>query len=304
MSVLAFGEVLWDVYPDQSTLGGAPFNFAAHLARLGTRSCLVSAVGGDELGKKTREALRRMGVDDRYTVTAEEPTGVCRVTVSDAGAPSYELLRDTAYDFIRLTEEQYGEISGEGHRAICFGTLAQRGEVSRETLRRLLRENRFEQVLFDVNIRQSFYSREILERGLFACTMLKCSREEAGVFRELGLVKAERAAFDDERAYLAALCGELAGGFGIGTILMTLDKEGAMVYDGASGRATLSQRPEGRAVSAVGAGDSFTACYLHFTLLGRPLEECLRKAVILSDYVVGQLDSVPDYPPELLVKLQ
>lgn len=303
MSVLVFGEVLWDIYPSRSVIGGASFNFAAHLSRLGTPSCLISAVGADALGETTRERLREMDVSDEFTSEVSQPTGICQVAIDERGVPSYTLLRQVAYDYISLSEEQHASLSSPEYDAFYFGTLAQRGDTSRATLRRILSDNYYRIVFFDINIRQSFYSRDVIEHGLRACNILKLSREEAHVFEELELVGVRRDGFTEERPYLEALCVELYGVYCIPTVLLTLDKDGAMVYTGGDGAFIVSRKPEGRVVSTVGAGDSFSACWLHFALTGSPARECLSKAVTLSDYVVGHLESIPDYSRELVDKL-
>lgn len=304
MEVLAFGEILWDVYPQERTLGGAPFNFSAHLSRLGTQVGLVSAVGEDMLGRRTRAALRDYRVDDRFVHTVHRPTGVCQVTLSPEGTPSYTLRDDMAYDAIRLEQPQLEQIGRSGCRALYFGTLAQRSAVSRATLQALLTARHYEEILFDVNIRQPFYTREVVARGLSACTILKCSREEAGVFARLGLVRTNCAGVDARPSSLQVLCRELAFRYAIQTVLVTMDKDGALAYDAASDCVCCSDPPTGRAVSTVGAGDSFSACYLHYQLQGAPIWQCLRKAVLLSDYVVGHIDSVPLYSPQLLQRLR
>ena len=299
MRILVFGEVLWDVYPNKKVIGGASLNFAAHLAQLGDETVLVSAVGSDALAQETLSAVRAFNVSDAMIAAVPFPTGVCSVTVDQNGVPSYDLCRGVSYDNIPVSDRQIEAIRENGYDALYFGSLAQRGGVSRESLKRLLQEFKSGHVIFDVNIRQKHYSKEVLEDGLNACTILKFSREEAGVFEKLELT----GTMENGGDYLRVLCRDLAVRYNIGTVLLTLDKDGAMVFDRDTDMFTLSERPAGTVVSTVGAGDSFSAGYLHFALRGLPVAACLERAVHISNYVVGHLESVPEYSRELLEKL-
>ena len=295
MDICAFGEILWDVFAEKSVIGGAPFNFSAHLARLGAAVSLVTSVGNDALGSEACRILRSYGVRDDYVQMSGYPTGTCNVILDGNGSPQYFLRPDTAYDHITLTGKQLDNLRRRPFRAFYFGTLAQRNEVSRKTVSSILANGSFEQVLFDVNIRQSFYERPMLEDGLKACTILKVSREEAGVFEETGLAGAFHNSPDGHKA----LCRELARKYGIGLILFTLDKDGALVYQSKTDTFFLSEKPRGKVISTVGAGDSFSACFLFYCLSGQPIEVCLNKAVVLSDFVVQHTEAVPAYTKQL-----
>ena len=299
MQVLSFGEILWDIFPDKKVIGGAPFNFSAHLAKLGAQVSFVTEVGDDELGEQTLECIREKNVSDRLTGKSAYPTGACFVTVDAKGSPSYELRYDMAYDHIELDPGQWRILTGSTFNAFYFGTLAQRHTVSRGTLTDILGRCRFEHLFFDINIRQSWYTAELLDSGMRACTILKVSREEAGVFEETGLTAITRDSFPTQQSYHLALCRDLAHHYDIDTILLTLDKEGAMVYRKETDAVLFSEVPQGKVIATVGAGDSFSACYLYHFLKGDPIEECLHKAIVLSDYVVGHTEAIPDYSPEL-----
>ncbi len=303
MEILSFGEILWDIFPDKKVIGGAPFNFSAHMARLGARVSLVTAVGCDELGDRTLECIREKNVSDRFVGRSSYPTGACFVTVDDKGSPSYELRYDMAYDHIRLEDALWDLVERSDFRAFYFGTLAQRHPDSQQTLREILGRGHFKEIFFDVNIRQNWYGREVLESGLCACTLLKVSREEAGVFADAGLANAVPANFSTKESYYRALCSELSQRYDIKMILLTLDKDGALVYDAAADSVLLSEKPRGKVVATVGAGDSFSACYLYHFLKGDAPEVCLHKAIVLSDYVVGHVEAIPEYSRELWAQL-
>lgn len=284
MKILTFGEVLWDVFGEQKKIGGAPLNFSAHLRKLGADVTFVSAVGGDPLGRETLSAVKGLGLPtDHVAVLPDVPTGYCAVTLTD-GVPHYELARNVAYDFIPFAE---GLLSRR-FDAFYLGTLASRSPVSEATCARFLRECGAKEVFFDVNIRGNDWSEEGLKRVLPHTTLLKCSREELYAFG------AE--AKDGER-----LCRSLCKDYpNLKQVILTLDKDGAETYLPASDRFLYAPKPTSKPVSTVGAGDSFSACYLYNTLAGASPEDCLARAVTLSDFVVTQLEAVPDYPDGLL----
>jgi len=304
MELFAFGEVLWDSYPQKRTIGGAPFNFSAHLAKLGTTAHLISAVGEDALGEETRKTVQLMKVSDRFLTTVKKPTGICFVDNSNAKKPYYDLQEEMAYDYITLSEKEFTAIQQTKEKALYFGTLAQRSEVSRHTMNFLLEHGHYEFVFFDINIRKNYYNKEILRKGLDACSILKVSREESGVFAELGLFESDQTYDTGVFSYLEILCSTLSNRFHIETVLMTLDKDGAFVYDNRINQFFYSEKPKGNVISTVGAGDSFSACFLHNKMAGAEAQSCLRKAVILSDYVVQHMEAVPDYSDELIETLQ
>jgi len=202
-----------------------------------------------------------------------------------------------------LTEKQWDKIVAAHSSAFYFGTLAQRDEESCRTLRKILSCCKFEYVFFDINIRQNWFSREVVEQGLKACTILKASREEAWVFGSLGLFNLKEGDFEDQKNYYFSLCRSLARDYDISTVLLTMDKDGAMVFDSKNDVFHFSDKPGSKVVSTVGAGDSFSACFLYQLLKGLPVEQCLNKAVLLSDYVVRHMEAVPDYSDVLIAAL-
>ncbi|MBQ3094836.1 MAG: hypothetical protein IJC53_00185 [Clostridia bacterium] len=294
MSIVVFGEMLWDIWPQEKHIGGAPFNFAAHLRKLGAQPTFVSAVGRDALGNEALERVAALDLDPSCIAKVGHPTGACHVTQDHEGRPSYRLLTDVAYDYIPLPDS----LPAPKDSLLYFGSLAQRSPVSWRTLSNLL-SLRFTHVFCDINLRPPFFSRDILLRSLSACTILKVSREEYEVLSDLELIHVDNPA-DYSRAFCRAVVTEYPN---IRTVIVTLDKDGAMVYDAGTDIFCFSRKPGSKLVSAVGAGDSFSACFCANLLKGRPLPECQDCGVLLSDYVVTQPGAVPDYPPELLKKL-
>ena len=255
VKITVFGEILWDIFGDERTIGGAPFNFAAHAARLGADVELISAVGDDELGRDAIAAARGFGVGVDMIATLDVDTGYCRVTL-DGSSP----------------------------------TLAQRGEVSAATLCGLLSaRDRYGEIFYDVNIRGNHWARGVIDSSARAATILKLSREEI-VMMDIDAAYEPGA----ERAVCEALADKYQN---LRLVALTLDRDGSAVYDARTREFYRSPIPTSKPLSTVGAGDSFSACFLVNYLRGEGIERSLRRATALSDYVVTQLGAVPFYDP-------
>ena len=288
---LVFGEVLWDVFGEEKTIGGAPFNFAAHFAALGGEAAFCSAVGRDALGTAARSEIRKLRVNDALTVESDLPTGACQVTLGADGMPRYQLLENVAYDAIPVPAEP---VQAD---LLYLGTLARRSAVSARTAAQLAKSGGFREIFVDINVRRPFISREVLAESLAWATILKISREEAGCLAEFGLLPEQK----DGEALMRSLAASYPQ---LRLILMTLDRDGACVYDARRGAFIYSAKPESTLVSAVGAGDSFAACFAWNYLNGKSIGEALDRGVLLSDYVVTQLGAVPEIPASLLERIQ
>ncbi len=288
--VYAFGEILWDIFGDTRSIGGAPFNFAAHFASLGGAAALISAVGEDLLGDEALRAMRSFGVSERLVQRiAERPTGTCAVTLDGGGVPQYRLASETAFDAIGYTDALRAALACPQGDVLYFGTLAQRDETSRSTLRAIAARP-FRERFCDLNLRPPFLDEEVILHACGNATILKLSLEECEHLRAIGLL----GSLAPER-----ICDALCARFpNIRLLLLTLGKDGAMLCSPETGP-LWSIRPESKAVSTVGAGDSFAACFLYNYLAGHSLQECLNRGVLLSDYVVTQTGAVPSYPAAL-----
>jgi fructokinase len=290
-SVLALGEIIWDVYegPEpHAVIGGAPLNFAAHCVRCGADCALISAVGKDPLGREAAGILRAFGVDDRYVAEVAAPTGTCRVSLDASGVPSYCITPDVAYDAIALTDEQLKEIRQAGYAAFSYGTLIQRTPAQRALLDRILAAVPFPEIFCDVNLRPLCYDRDSALRCLAHATTLKVSLEEEPLLRALELYPAPK----DETP--AAIAAAIASAYPrLHTVLLTDGPGGAYAYFPAS--STLIHEPAVpvSVVSTVGAGDSFSAAYLVAALQGDTPEAALRKAVARSAFVVAHQEAIP-----------
>ena len=290
MKVLAFGEILFDCYPATRKIGGAPFNFCAHLAKLGGNCTLYGSVGDDNLGEEALSFAKKFGVDTSFLQKHPTlPTGTCRVTYQN-GEPCYDLSGFFSYDSISLDFD----VLAESYDIFYFGTLALRNEISRKTCEKLLSEGNFDLRFFDMNLRQHYYTDELIKQGLSLCDIVKMNREEYLLLKKIFSITGEE--YD-------VVLQEICRTYHIQTAILTLDRDGACLWDEKQGFFTVSaQKTE--FVSAVGAGDSFCACFLYHYKKGHSLQVCLEKASLLAGLVVSYEEAIPDYSVEFLTKLQ
>lgn len=283
LDLVAFGEILWDVIDGETHIGGAPFNLAAHAVRCGLRAAVVSCVGDDNLGRAALAEMGRLDVDRRWTtVDARHPTGTVTVRLVD-GQPSYTIHTDVAWDFIQISEAALLSLAAQRPRAFCFGTLAQRNDVSRTTLFRLLDRLAFAEIFYDVNLRQTFWSGRAVEAGLERATLVKVNDDEARVLGGLLLDGAcEPEAFS--RALLARYRAR--------AVIVTLGADGCLVCE----RGRDSVRVPGikvGLVDAVGAGDAFSAAFLSSWLKGATAAEAALAGNRRGAWVASQRGAVP-----------
>jgi fructokinase len=287
-TVAGIGELLWDVFPHHKRLGGAPANFAFHCYQLGAKAYPVSCVGTDELGRRIRDNLREMGVDASYVLESDTfPTGTVQVTLNDKGKPSYQIFENVAWDHIAFTSEL--EALAAKLDAVCFGSLSQRSPVSRETIRSFVQHMPQEALkIFDVNLRQSFFSKEQVEGSLQLASILKLSDEELPVL----------AGYFGLRGEVMAQLNGLSELFDLKLVAYTRGPDGSVLIRGAE----IDDAPgqEGLAVDSVGAGDSFTASLCMGVLKGWPLNKVNIFANRVATFVCSQKGATPVLPEHLI----
>lgn len=291
--VVGMGEALWDVLPEGKKIGGAPANFAYHAAQFGLRSCVVSAVGNDDSGREILDTLTEKGLN--YLIEmVDYPTGTVQVELDGAGIPQYDIKENTAWDNIPYTPE-LRELAGKA-RAVCFGSLAQRSETSRNTINRFLDDMPEEEgrlVVFDVNLRQNFYTKEILSRSMRRCDVLKINDEEiTEVSRLFGIPGSD---FEE-------ISRRLLERFNLKMLILTCGVNGSYVFtpDGASFQPT----PKVNVADTVGAGDSFTASFISAILKGKSVAEAHALAVETSAFVCTQKGAMPVLPERITGRLR
>ena len=287
MKVLSFGEIIWDVYPDEKHLGGAPLNFAAHFAKQGGEAYVLSALGDDELGNEALNKLSFWKVNAEYvSVLSGKDTGKCLVTLDKQGVPTYNIVRDSAYDYINCSS-----VSDE-FDALYFGTLALRNEYNRREISELIKSHSFKEIFVDVNLRKPFISHESLMLCMENATVLKISDEE--------LSDVSKILFNTEYGY-KNIVTEISKTFqNIKFIIITLGEKGSYAYD-VHNKTSFSCAAERVTVaSTVGAGDSFSAVFLYKYMCGFDIDSCLKSASRISAYVVSKTEAVPEYDPDSL----
>ena len=284
-NVVGLGEILWDLLPSGRRLGGAPANFAYCCHLLGDRAVVASRVGSDQAGCDIREALAAAGISDQFLQSdASEPTGTVEVEIDPAGQPKFQITQPVAWDSLEWTEEW--RRLGESADAVCFGSLAQRSGKSRSTIRRFLDAMPAGALrVFDVNLRQQFYSPEVIRESLGRATIAKLSHEEVGPMRELLAIDA-----GTEIAFSIALLER----FPVKLVSITRGRLGSLLSD-----RTGSHEHKGfrvRVKDTIGAGDAFTAGLVHGMLEGRLLPELNDLANRLGAWVASHSGAMPAIP--------
>lgn len=275
-SVIAgIGEVLWDELPEGRRCGGAPANVIYHAAQLGAEAYVVSAVGNDSDGEEIISFLEGKGVDCSLVQRNALKTGTVGVSLSD-GIPSYEIRRPAAWDSISCTPEVEALVPRLS--AVVYGTLAQRDSRSRETIMRILRSPALKALrLFDINIRQHFYSKEIIEDSLAVADVLKLNDEELALVSEIL----------DLGGDAESVVRELVSRYRLRFVILTLGADGSAISDG-TGFVHYPVAPCPRIVDTVGCGDAFLAAWCCEMLSGGTADSAMRKATELSARVAGQ----------------
>ena len=289
--VVGLGEVLWDVLPEGKKLGGAPANFAYHSGQfLGTDNTIaISALGEDELAEETVEALREHGLNDLMP-RVPYPTGTVQVQLDEKGIPTYDIKEDVAWDNIPF-DGDIQEIA-RNCRAVCFGSLAQRNAVSRETIHKFLDATPADCVkIFDINLRQHFYTKEIIKESLQRCNILKINDEELELIGQM---------FGYPSLDMENKCWLILGKYNLDMLVLTCGTDGSYVFT--PGQMSFQPTPKVTVADTVGAGDSFTGSFCAAILSGKPVREAHKLAVEVSAFVCTQNGAMPIMPAELLAR--
>jgi len=290
--IIGLGEALWDMLPEGKKLGGAPANFAYHAGQFGLDTVAISALGEDKLADETIEALEQNGL--KYLMPrVPYATGTVQVTLSGNGIPSYEIKENVAWDNIPFNDEI--KEAAKNCRAVCFGSLAQRNVVSRETIQKFLDATPEDCIkICDINLRQQFFSKEILEESFKRCNILKINDEELVVVTRM---------FGYQELDDAKICEKMVTEYNLQMLVLTCGTNGSHVFT-ADGKHSFQPTPKVEVADTVGAGDSFTGSFCAAILNGKPVEEAHRIAVEVSAYVCTQNGAMPKYPAELVAKVK
>lgn len=284
--VIGIGEALWDMLPNGKKLGGAPANFAYHASQFGHEAIAVSAIGQDTLGEEIVEALEAHKLP-YHLDRVEYPTGTVQVSLDDQGIPQYEIKTDVAWDNIPYTRE-LAQLAADC-KAVCFGSLAQRSAVSRESIGLFL-EAVPEDCLkvFDINLRQDFYNKEVLEESFRRCNILKINDEELVVVARM---------FELPGLSLEDKCRSLIKSYNLKMLILTCGVNGSYAFY--EGGMSFLDTPKVTVADTVGAGDSFTGAFVGSLLNGKTVPESHETAVRVSAFVCTQSGAMPEVPDSL-----
>ena len=286
--IVGLGEALWDVLPEGKKLGGAPANFAYHAGQfVGQENTLaVSALGEDKLAEETIASLEEHGL--KYIMPrVPYPTGTVQVTLDEQGIPSYNIKENVAWDNIPMNSDI--EEVARNCRAVCFGSLAQRNVVSRETIQRFLDLTPADCVkIFDINLRQQFYTKEIIQESMRRCNILKINDEELVIIGRM---------FGYPGLDIENKCWLILGKYNLDMLVLTCGTNGSYVFT--PGHVSFQETPKVEVADTVGAGDSFTGSFGAANLNGKSVPEAHKLAVNVSAFVCTQNGAMPIVPEEM-----
>lgn len=280
--VVGLGEILWDCLPEGKKLGGAPANFAFHAGMLGAETIAISAIGKDALGDEILQELDTNGL--KYLMPrTEQPTGTVQVQLDDKGIPTYEIKTDVAWDNIPFLPEM--EQLASKCDCVCFGSLAQRSEVSRNTIKDFLKHTQEKCLkIFDINLRQQFYTKELVRDNLLACNVLKINDEELDIVAEM---------FGYSNFSVEEKCQQLLEEYQLKMLVLTCGVNGSYVF--APDQKSFMETPKVEVADTVGAGDSFTGAFAASLLAGHTIQEAHQLAVKVSAFICTQKGAMHEY---------
>jgi pfkB domain protein len=278
-TVVGLGEILWDIFPERKVLGGAPANFAYHVSQFGFNGYAVSAIGNDLLGKEILKSLEEKELN--YLIEQTDfPTGTVKVQLDGRGIPTYEITENVAWDNIPFTTRL--ENLAKNTTTVCFGSLAQRNEVSRATIHKFLDLMPADSLkVFDINLRLKYFSKDIITTSLNKASALKINDEEIVKIAEIFELKGT----DEE------LCQQLLDKYKLKFLILTKGTRGSYVLT--PYEKSFLATPKVTIADTVGAGDSFTAAFVASYLNGRSIAQSHQLAVEVSAYVCQQHGAMP-----------
>lgn len=286
---VGLGEILWDLLPEGRRLGGAPTNFAYHAHCLGAQGYVISSVGQDKLGDEIIECVDKLGINKDYiSFDHGHPTGTVTVELNKDGQPDYIIHENVAWDFIPAGTKLLEFASKVD--TVCFGSLGQRSQTSRNTIREFLSSTKEDCIrVFDINIRQHYYSKEIIDLMLGFADVFKVNEQELPVTAEL----LEISGNEDQ------ILEQLMNKYKLNLIVLTKGVNGSVLFG--NGQRSQLDVEEIQVADTVGAGDAFTAAVVMGLLHGNPIEEIHAHANRLAGFVCSQNGGTPELPDEIIL---
>lgn len=284
--VVGLGEVLWDMLPEGRKIGGAPVNFAYHAGQFGINTMAVSAIGNDKLGEDTIAEMNGKHLNHIFP-SVPYPTGSVQVKLDEKGVPAYDIKENVAWDNIPFTNEI--ESVARNCQAVCFGSLAQRNAVSRSTIRKFIESTPSGCIrIFDINLRQNFYTSNVIRDSLEHCNILKINDEEIMLVSRM---------FNYDSSNIENVCRTIMEDFSLEMVILTCGTKGSYIFT--KGGVSFMPTPKVNVADTVGAGDSFTGSFCAAILRGLPVAEAHKKAVEVSAYVCTQNGAMPEIPESM-----
>ncbi len=284
--VVGLGEVLWDMLPEGRKIGGAPVNFAYHAGQFGIDTMAVSAIGNDKLGEDTIAEMNGKHLNHIFP-SVPYPTGSVQVSLDEKGVPAYDIKENVAWDNIPFTNEI--ESVARSCQAVCFGSLAQRNTVSRSTIRKFIESTPDGCIrIFDINLRQNFYTSNVIHDSLELCNILKINDEEIMLVSRM---------FNYDSSNIENVCRTIMEDFSLEMVILTCGTKGSYIFT--KDDVSFMPTPKVNVADTVGAGDSFTGSFCAAILRGLPVAEAHKKAVEVSAYVCTQNGAMPEIPESM-----
>lgn len=286
MKALFFGEILWDIIENKPYIGGAPFNLAAHMTKMGLKSTLISSVGKDALGRKALKEAEKRGINSSFIrVHPHLPTGIVEVSLDERGHPTYLIKENVAWDNIVLNQDLIDNLTKDKWEIFCFGTLAQRTKENREVLSQIISWVHPHHIFYDLNLRQNYYKKDWIEKSLCQCSIVKMNDREALIISELLFGEILK-----QEDFIQRICQE----YDLSIVCITHGKNGSSIY--CDGKLEKVAGLNGPVADTVGGGDSYSAGFLFSYLCGTSIYEAAEFAEMVGNFVVSQSGAVPKYP--------
>jgi len=287
-TIIGAGEILWDMLPAGKQIGGAPANFAYHTQALGAEGVIVSSLGADDLGREILEQLDKLGLDTQFISTDPSlPTGTVSIEVDQHGKPTYIIHENVAWDHISVNNDTINCVADAD--GICFGSLSQRSQISRDSIRQLLQATKTDCIrVFDVNLRQDYFTKQIIHDSLELANILKVSDEELPVIAEMFSLDAME----------SQILAQLADKYNLGLIALTKGSYGSCLFT--PDEVSIHKGFPTEIADTVGAGDAFTAALILGLLKAEPLDKINENANRLASFVCSQHGAMPPLPKDLL----
>ena len=285
--LVGIGEVLWDMLPSGKQLGGAPANFAFHANMLGGKGVVASCIGNDELGEKVLDTLDTLKLScDYILIDKQHATGTVSVKINKKGTPFYIIQENVAWDFIH-SSHQLTKLAKKAD-VVCFGSLAQRSEISRRTIQSFIKATQPSCLcVFDINLRQSFYSSEIIRESLKLADVLKLNNEELPIVANMLSVAGSE----------LNILKKLAKRYSLRMIALTRGDKGSLLFS--EGATSVHKGYCIRVIDTVGAGDSFTAALTLGMMRGYKLDLINEYANRVACFVCSQAGAMSELPANL-----